>query len=105
MHFAVTGAAGLDRRLVHGFDTACTDRGELCLVDRGKQADHGLGHLCQPGPADADPGRFEALMLAIQRDVPGELRHNPDYAANDIATSHFLTLDAHRGILAGRCLP
>jgi hypothetical protein len=73
VHLAVTGPARLDRGLVHRLDAARADRVELRLVDRSKQADRGLRQLGEPLPAHPDAGGRQALMLAVERQVPGEL--------------------------------
>jgi hypothetical protein len=73
LHLARAGAAGLDRGLVHGLDAAGADRGQLGRVDRLEQRGGLRGQLGEPGAADRDAGVQEALVLAVQRQVPGEL--------------------------------
>ena len=68
----MAGSAGLDRGLVHGLHAGGPDRGELRGVDRLQQADRALGDMGEPGAADGDPGRFQPLVLAVQRQVPGK---------------------------------
>jgi hypothetical protein len=89
VHLAVTGASGFDRRLVHGFDAAGADRGELGLVDRGEQSDDSLGDLGQLGPTDPDATGAQALMLAIQGNVPSEFIHQQPGGEADIRAAAF----------------
>jgi hypothetical protein len=63
--------------------TRLADRGQLGLVDRLEQRGGLRGQLREPGAADRDAGIQEALMLAVQRQVPGELvEQQPDEEAH-----------------------
>lgn len=95
-HLAVTGAAGLDRRLVHGFDAGLADRGELGGVDGFEQTDRSLCQLREPGAADRDAGGRQALVLAIQRQVPGELVHQETGDETHIRAAAFQNADRGR---------
>src|SRR6185437_4421499 len=66
LHLAVTGAAGLDGRLVHRDHAACSDRAELRLVEGLEQPDRLLGDLRQPRAGYPDGTVLQALMLPVQ---------------------------------------
>ena len=88
LHFARAGTAGFDRGLVHGLDAAGTDRRELRLVDRREQRGRLRSQLREPGAADRDARVSQALMLAVQRQVPGELvEQQPDQETHVGATA------------------
>src|SRR5437667_2276173 len=73
VHLALAAAPGLNRCLVHRLDPRSANRVELSLVDRFEQHCTLLRELGQPRPTEFETGIEQALMLAVQRQVIGEL--------------------------------
>jgi hypothetical protein len=94
LHLARSGPPGLDRRLVDRLDAAGADRLELRLVDRLQQRRGLLHELRQPRPAEPKARIHQPLVLAVQRQVPGELVHQH---AGDQAHVGTAALDHARG--------
>ncbi|EXI65328.1 MAG: hypothetical protein AW08_03247 [Candidatus Accumulibacter adjunctus] len=65
--------SGLDRRFIHCLDPGLANRRPLRLVDRLEQGRPLLGDRRQPRPAEGEARVGKALVLAIQRQVVGEL--------------------------------
>lgn len=72
-HLALGLAPGLDRGLVHRQHAAGEDVLELRVVDRAQQLDGPARQPRERAAAQLHPRLGEALMLAIQRQVVGEL--------------------------------
>jgi len=87
LHLATTAQAGLDRGLVHRDDAAGTDRIELRRVDGFEQLCRLLHQLCQPRPAGLEAGLLQALVLAVQRQVPAELVQQHASNEADVGTA------------------
>ena len=73
LHRARAGPASLDRGLIHGLDARGANRCQLRFVDRIEQRAALCAQLRQPRPADPDAGVFQALMLPVERQMPGKL--------------------------------
>ena len=88
-HLALAVPSGLDRGLVHGLDAGIADRGELGFVDGFQQRGPLLRQLREPRAADGEAGIHQALMLAIEGKVIGELIEEQASNEADIGAAAF----------------
>ena len=94
LHLTGTGAAGLDRGLVHDDEVRGANRGQLGFIDRLQEPDRLPRQLRKPRAAQPEVGIHEALVLTVQGQVVGEL---VDEQAREEAHVRPAALDHPRG--------